>query len=320
MKAVQNIHPGPSVAATQRLATGLGLRRERDSAWRSRAFGLRTRDDPKKDEQWKALLVKLWSQLSDDLMVIVLATVMGLVRAMGVTIESGQTGLLFSFGRAKKTLAPGFHPLVPFLQRVRRLPTRSRTLDMPAQRVATTEGLVYHVDANLVYRVTDIRKALVEVDQLEKGMFQMLGLGIQEVLREATREQLRDTSALNHSLAQNLADRLAPWGVEVERAGFPSIRPSPRTLRITQFAPLAQERREILAQFEHAAIPPSPALGLVGTRTMPRSRTQKLQGQEAHHRRLRRMRSKLKQHGWTAADQKRAGLWLVLRHRLAQHA
>ena len=115
-------------------------------------------EDP--PSQWRGVLSTIWDRISDDLLVILFATGAGLVRAMGVTIESGQTGLLFSFGRARRTLAPGFHPLIPFLQRVRRLPTRSRTLDMPAQRVVTLEGLVYHVDANLVYRVIDVRKAL----------------------------------------------------------------------------------------------------------------------------------------------------------------
>ena len=94
------------------------------------------------------------------LIAIVTATV---VRAMGVTIKSGETALLFSFGRARKELQPGFHLLIPFLQVARKMPSRSRTLDLPSQRVVTNEGLVYHVDANLVYRIVDVHKAVVEI-------------------------------------------------------------------------------------------------------------------------------------------------------------
>jgi hypothetical protein len=279
-------------------------------------------DGPDEDppSQWRGVLSTIWDKISDDFLVILFATGAGLVRAMGVTIESGQTGLLFSFGRARRTLAPGFHPLIPFLQRVRRLPTRSRTLDMPAQRVVTLEGLVYHVDANLVYRVTDVRKALVEVDHLEKGMYQMLGMGIQEVLRQATRDELRETADLDKRLADNLARRLAAWGVEVERAGFPSITPSPRTLRITQLASLTDERQHITDIFAKGGLASGPRLGLVGTRHMPRSRTRHLRRQETEHRRLRRIRTGLLRRGWSAPEQKRAGLGLILRHRLAQRA
>ena len=279
-------------------------------------------DGPEEDppSQWRGVVSAIWDRISDDLLVILFATGAGLVRAMGVTIESGQTGLLFSFGRARRTLAPGFHPLIPFLQRVRRLPTRSRTLDMPAQRVVTLEGLVYHVDANLVYRVTDVRKALVEVDHLEKGMLQMLGMGIQEVLRQATRDELRETADLDQRLAANLAQRLAPWGVGVERAGFPSITPSPRTLRITQLASLTDERQRICDFFAGGGLGSGSGLGLVGTRHMPRSRTRHLRRQETEHRRLRRIRKGLLGMGWSAPEQKRAGLGLILRHRLAQRA
>jgi hypothetical protein len=275
-------------------------------------------EDP--PSQWRGVLSTIWDRISDDLLVILFATGAGLVRAMGVTIESGQTGLLFSFGRARRTLAPGFHPLIPFLQRVRRLPTRSRTLDMPAQRVVTLEGLVYHVDANLVYRVIDVRKALVEVDHLEKGMIQMLGMGIQEVLRQASRDELRETADLDQRLADNLAQRLAPWGVGVEGAGFPSITPSPRTLRITQLASLTDERQRIKNYFTKGGLALSPSLGLVGTRHMPRSRTRHLRRQESEHRRLRRIRTGLLRLGWSAPEQARAGLRLILRHRLAQRA
>lgn len=275
-------------------------------------------EDP--PSQWRGVLSTIWDRISDDLLLILFATGAGLVRAMGVTIESGQTGLLFSFGRARRTLAPGFHPLIPFLQRVRRLPTRSRTLDMPAQRVVTLEGLVYHVDANLVYRVIDVRKALVEVDHLEKGMIQMLGMGIQEVLRQASRDELRETTDLDQRLADNLAQRLAPWGVGVEGAGFPSITPSPRTLRITQLASLTDERQRIKDYFAKGGLSSSPSLGLIGTRHMPRSRTRHLRRQEFEHRRLRRIRTGLLRLGWSGPEQARAGLSLILRHRLAQRA
>ena len=81
------------------------------------------------------------------------AAVAGLVRACGTTVDSGQTGLLFSFGRVKKRLEPGFHLMIPFLQRARIVPTRSRTLELENQRIVTEEGLVYVVRANLVWRI-----------------------------------------------------------------------------------------------------------------------------------------------------------------------
>ena len=41
------------------------------------------------------------------------------LRMCGTTVQTGYAGVLFSFGRAKKVLEPGFHPLIPIVQEVR---------------------------------------------------------------------------------------------------------------------------------------------------------------------------------------------------------
>jgi regulator of protease activity HflC (stomatin/prohibitin superfamily) len=253
------------------------------------------------------LFWELVDSLKDDFFIIFAGAIAALVRAMGVTVESGQTGLRFSFGRAGRELGPGFYPLIPFLQVVRKVPTRSRTLDLPAQRVATFEGLVYHVDANLVYRVTDVRKALIEIDNLEQGMAQMLGLGVQEVLRAADRSKIANIDSLNQALVDNLATRLAPWGVTIERAGFPSITPSPKTLRITQLDQVVGERMRMLDSLEQLGLERMRALTLMGTRVRAVSHTHHIRRQERLERRRRRLIKALMQRGWMKVQIHRAG-------------
>src|ERR1700731_4916877 len=83
-------------------------------------------------------------------------TIMALVafvRLWGTVIQTGWTGVLFVLGRARRTLEPGFHFLLPLVHFVRKTPVRSITLDLPKQRVTTLDGLVYEVDASVVYRV-----------------------------------------------------------------------------------------------------------------------------------------------------------------------
>src|SRR3954466_5387539 len=69
----------------------------------------------------------------------VLLVLFALLRTLGTTVQTGQAGVLFSFGRARRVLEPGFHPLIPFLQRVRQIPIRSVTLDLHKQRVTTAD-------------------------------------------------------------------------------------------------------------------------------------------------------------------------------------
>ena len=188
---------------------------------------------------WLLALPKmLWEEYSYAIYMAAVA----LVRAAGKTVESGQTGLKFSAGRVVREVEPGFYPLIPFVQVIKTLPTRSRTLDLPQQRVTNLDGLVFDVDANVVYRVTDMRKALIAIDDLGRGMLQMLGLGVQQVLRARERRNMYCSAELDEALAHNLAERLAPWGVTIERAGFSSITPSNRSVRVTQLRPRVLER------------------------------------------------------------------------------
>ena len=269
--------------------------------------------------------------ISPDALYYIGAVVLAIVRASGVTVKSGNTGLIYTAGRVdrqvprwlrpalplirkvpflsgcpRQVLKPGFHPMIPFLQQARRVPTRSRTLDLPAQRVAIPSGHVFVADANIVYRIVDIRKALIQVEDLVRGMTQMLTLGVQEVLRAASLDQLRSGVGLDEALRANLEAKLAAWGVTVERAGFPTITPSPMTLRITQLGHQTEERqRQLRALVTSGSDGPNmaahAALGTVGTRRFFRTKARARRREAVDRREHLRLRASLERRGWTGA-------------------
>ncbi|MEM6674474.1 MAG: SPFH domain-containing protein [Planctomycetota bacterium] len=269
--------------------------------------------------------------LGAEALYLIFIAVATVFKASGVTVESGTTGLLYTVGRIDRpvpalfrpllplirqlpwlegvprtVLEPGFHPMIPFLQRARRVPTRSRTLDLGAQRVATFEGYVFVADANVVYRIVDVPKALIMVDDLVEGMHQMLMLGVQEVLRSASIRELQSGIGLDEKLRANLEEKVTVWGVVIERAGFPTITPSPRTLRITQLRERVQEReRRALALTRGEDGGPQlsmpSALGAVGTRRVFRTKARAKRQRAARHRRELRLRARLELRGWTGA-------------------
>jgi hypothetical protein len=214
----------------------------------------------------------LWEEFKDDLQWALILGTWILIKSSGRTIETGSTGLLFSFGRATRVLRPGFHFLLPFLQVARTLPTRSRTMDLPKQIVQTVDGLVYEVDANLVYRVDDVRKAIVQIDDIEKGLSQILGLMVQEVLRGLAREDLRT----------------------VERAGVTSLAPSRVTLRLTQLAPRVEERQRLFERLTESGLAPLPARPLAARGRLPRRRAVRARSREWAAIRSRRVRNRLR--------------------------
>lgn len=214
--------------------------------------------------------------------------VLGLVRACGTTVSTGQTGLLFTFGRVRRRLEPGFHPLVPFVQFARIVPTRARTFELDEQRVATSDGLVFHVRANLVWRVEEIEKALIEVDDLERGMRNVLAIAVQRTLAGMSRDELHRSPELDEKLRVAMQEQLTVWGIVVVRAGFPSIAPSPRSLRVTQLRERVAARRQGLAALSALELGEATSVALLGTRSFPRRRSSAARRREQDGRRSRR--------------------------------
>ncbi len=189
--------------------------------------------------------------------------VLAVVRALGTTVQTGTKGVLFVFGRVRKELEPGFHPLVPLVMTVRKTPVRSVTLDMPRQRLTTADGLVYDVQANIVYRVAEPKLAMTQIDNLTKGIEALLPLITQDVLRDKTSADL-DFKVLETELTARAEDKLRRWGVTVEQAGFKSIAPTKKTLHLTQLGVLLAERKRVLGELVGWGVPLNSALALLG--------------------------------------------------------
>jgi hypothetical protein len=215
--------------------------------------------------------------------------VYSLFRATGVTVRSGQVGLRFTLGRAGKVLEPGFHFLVPFVQRAKRLPSRSRTLELEDQTVVTLDGLVYRVQANVVWRVTDIRAALIQISDVEQGLVQALALTVQATLRESERTTLRVSPELDRQLEEGMSALSAPWGVVIENAGFQSIAPSNETLALVQLRQRVGERRRALGQLTSAGMGTLPAAMLLSSTHFPRPRSVRARRRESARRSQRRL-------------------------------
>jgi hypothetical protein len=232
---------------------------------------------------------------------VVFLMVWGAIQAMGTTVRTGTTGLFFSFGRATRTCEPGLVLKIPYFQTVRVLPTRWRTLDVPDQRVTSADGLVWFVDVNLVYRIVDVRKALIEIDDLDKGMLQILGLAVQEIVRGSGRERMRLAGGLDEELEAAMARRLDAWGVQVDHAGFTSIRPSPKTLRLTQQRHASEVRGRALGELLRIGVPAGHALAMLGSAPRVERRERRGLRREVASRRRRRVLQGLRR-GLAAAD------------------
>ena len=167
--------------------------------------------------------------------------------AFGVMIQSGQRGVLFRWGKVVKELEPGFHWLVPMVHGVKKTPVRSVTIQLPAQKVMTCDGLVYDVSVNVVYRVDDATRALTLVDHIDAGCRAAIPIIVAEVLRVRDQAQLVDRVSLDRELTERMHAWIARWGLVVEQAGFTTIAPNKSVLHTTQLRSRTMERARACA-------------------------------------------------------------------------
>ncbi len=209
---------------------------------------------------------------------------LAVVRSFGTTVQTGSTGVLYTWGRARKTLEPGFHWLIPIVQQAKTTLTRSITLDLPRQRVTTADGLVYDVDATLVYRVENPIRSMIEIDDVKRGCATVLPLALEELMRRQTQATLADRRQLDATFADMVRARLARWGVAVEQAGLISIAPTRPSLRLTQLGLRTRERERVLDEYAREGLSPELALALLGGARRPIGKS--AWRYRKHHRRL----------------------------------
>ena len=172
-----------------------------------------------------------------------------MVTGIFVVVYDGQDALKFHLGRAIGVVGPGVHFKIPIIQRFQVQPTKDTTLDLEPQVIQLSDELVYEVGAKVVYQIVDLRKAVVEVDNLVEGLKNRLVIIVQNVVKAQDRYTIRDMARMIDDVKEALRPVEQQWGVKVHEFGFSTFSPTPETLEITQLQKLADEKLSLYRQF-----------------------------------------------------------------------
>ncbi|MFL6176287.1 MAG: SPFH domain-containing protein, partial [Ornithinibacter sp.] len=160
------------------------------------------------------------------LLLLALFVIIVLVRT--VKIVPQQTALIIErLGRYSRTLEPGLHLLVPFVDVVRaNIDLREQVVSFPPQPVITSDNLVVSIDTVIYYQATDPKSAVYEIANFIQGIEQLTVTTLRNVIGSLDLEQtLTSRDQINGQLRGVLDEATGKWGIRVNRVELKAIDP-----------------------------------------------------------------------------------------------
>lgn len=194
----------------------------------------------------------------ESLFTIVVLAVFFLVLRMFRVVPMRALAVKERLGAFKGVLHPGFHFIVPFIDRIAYLhDSREQVIDIPKQRCITRDNVEVDVDGVVYLKVVDAQKASYGISNYHAAVISLAQTTMRsEIGKMALDDTFRERDKINDKIVMEIDKASEPWGIKFIRYEIRTIEPSANMLNTMekQMEAERQKRADItLAQGEKQA-------------------------------------------------------------------
>ncbi len=185
--------------------------------------------------------------------IIFLLIVAGIVVLCSIKqINEYERGILFSCGKYKKILDPGWHVILPVFQSFSKVDIRTKVIDVPEQEVITKDNVSVRINAVIYFSVFDAGKAILAVENFIYAVSQLAQTTMRNAVGAVSLDELLGArEKISNEICGIIDKATDPWGIKVENVELKDVSLPEEMKRV--IAKVAEAEREKQAVITKAA-------------------------------------------------------------------
>jgi regulator of protease activity HflC (stomatin/prohibitin superfamily) len=182
----------------------------------------------------------------------ILGVVVAILFLMGVRIiRPTHRGLVERLGKYQRFGNPGFHWIIPFIERMYQVNTTELMVDADPQEIITNDNLNAMVDAQIYYRVKSdeesVKSSQYHVNNVHWQIVNLARTTLRNIIGTLTLKSANsERGKINDELHKVLIQETQSWGIDIVRAELKQIDP-PKDVQDTMNKIVKAENEKIAA-------------------------------------------------------------------------
>ncbi|WP_340104116.1 SPFH domain-containing protein [Rhodohalobacter sp. 8-1] len=150
------------------------------------------------------------------------------VTRLFIIVEMREEVIQERLGKYKKTLTPGFHFMIPFVDRAAyRQEMREQVIDVPSQTCITKDNIEVSVDGLVYVKIMDAYRASYGISNYIAAAVNLAQTTMRSEIGKITLDDtFSEREKMNENIVKEIDEAADPWGIKVMRYEIKNIRPS----------------------------------------------------------------------------------------------